>query len=132
MSDDLEEAPPPRRPRDPKYKPTWKPNALRDAARAVGHSLREYALLMRLHRPIGIWLLMWPTLWALWIAGAGRPPGTLLLIFLAGVFVMRSAGCVINDYADRDFDPQVERTRTRPIAAGLVSPTCAFMFAPSM
>ncbi|BAU46682.1 4-hydroxybenzoate polyprenyltransferase [Sulfurifustis variabilis] len=86
------------------------------------HRLREYALLMRLHRPIGILLLAWPTLWALWIAGEGRPDAKVLAVFLAGIALMRSAGCVINDYADRDFDPHVERTRDRPIAAGRVSP----------
>lgn len=84
--------------------------------------LREYALLMRLHRPIGILLLAWPTLWALWIAGAGRPDAKVLAVFLAGIVLMRSAGCVINDYADREFDPHVERTRDRPIAAGRVAP----------
>ena len=84
--------------------------------------LREYALLMRLHRPIGILLLLWPTLWALWIAGQGRPDLKVLIVFVLGVVLMRSAGCVINDYADRDFDPHVERTRERPIAAGRVSP----------
>ena len=87
-----------------------------------GARLRDYALLMRLHRPIGILLLLWPTLWALWIAGAGRPALLVLAVFVAGVVLMRSAGCVINDYADRGFDPHVERTRDRPIAAGRVSP----------
>lgn len=114
---------PPRKPRrDPTYKPRFKPHHLRDAAFAIGKTLREYALLIRLHRPIGIWLLMWPALWALWIAGEGRPGQKLLLVFLAGIFVMRSAGCVINDYADRDFDPSVARTRDRPLAAGRVAP----------
>jgi len=84
--------------------------------------LRDYALLMRLHRPIGTLLLGWPTLWALWIAGQGRPDWRVLLVFVLGVLLMRSAGCVINDYADRDLDPHVERTRDRPIAAGRVSP----------
>ncbi len=83
--------------------------------------LREYALLMRLHRPIGILLLLWPTLWALWLASAGRPSWHVLAVFVAGVVLMRSAGCVINDYADRDFDPHVARTRDRPLAAGRVS-----------
>jgi len=83
--------------------------------------LRQYARLMRLDRPIGILLLLWPTLWALWIAAAGRPDPLVLTVFVLGVVVMRSAGCVINDYADRDFDPHVQRTRTRPIAAGQVS-----------
>jgi len=84
--------------------------------------LRDYALLMRLHRPIGTLLLGWPALWALWIAGQGRPDWRVLLVFVLGVLLMRSAGCVINDYADREFDPHVERTRDRPIAAGRVSP----------
>lgn len=82
---------------------------------------RHYLLLMRLHRPIGILLLLWPTLWALWIAGAGRPALGVLVVFVAGVVLMRSAGCVINDYADRDVDLHVERTRTRPLATGQVS-----------
>jgi 4-hydroxybenzoate polyprenyltransferase len=84
--------------------------------------LREYALLMRLHRPIGILLLLWPTLWALWIAGQGQPDRLVFTVFVLGVVLMRSAGCVMNDYADREFDPHVERTRDRPIAAGRVSP----------
>lgn len=83
---------------------------------------RDYAALMRLDRPVGIWLLLWPTLWALWFAARGLPPLLLLAIFCAGTVLMRSAGCVINDYADRGFDPHVERTRNRPIAAGRVSP----------
>ena len=84
--------------------------------------LLDYARLMRLHRPIGIWLLLWPTLWALWLAAGGVPPLKLLTIFVAGTVLMRSAGCVINDYADREFDPQVARTRDRPLAAGRVRP----------
>ncbi len=84
--------------------------------------LRDYALLMRLHRPIGILLLLWPTLWGLWFAGAGRPDLRVLVVFVLGVVLMRSAGCVINDYADRGFDPHVARTRARPVAAGRVSP----------
>lgn len=84
--------------------------------------LIQYALLMRLHKPIGIFLLLWPTLWALWIAAEGIPDLLVLTVFVAGVVLMRSAGCVINDYADRDIDPQIERTRDRPIAAGKVSP----------
>ncbi|NIM71526.1 MAG: 4-hydroxybenzoate octaprenyltransferase [Xanthomonadales bacterium] len=74
--------------------------------------------LMRFDRPIGILLLLWPTLWALWIAGEGRPSPRNLVIFTLGVVVMRAAGCVMNDVADRDFDPHVERTRSRPLAAG--------------
>jgi 4-hydroxybenzoate polyprenyltransferase len=84
--------------------------------------LKDYAQLMRLHRPIGILLLLWPTLWALWIAGQGRPDPYVFVVFVLGVVLMRSAGCVINDYADRDFDPHVARTRDRPVAAGRVSP----------
>jgi 4-hydroxybenzoate polyprenyltransferase len=83
--------------------------------------LREYALLMRLHRPIGTLLLLWPVLWALWIAAAGRPSWHVFAVFVLGTVLMRSAGCVINDYADRHFDPHVERTRDRPLAAGRVS-----------
>jgi 4-hydroxybenzoate polyprenyltransferase len=84
--------------------------------------LRRYALLVRLHRPIGILLLLWPTMWALWLAGEGQPPWGIVLVFMVGVAIMRSAGCAINDYADRDFDGCVTRTRTRPIAMGLVTP----------
>jgi hypothetical protein len=116
LNAELQPAPRKRR-RDPRYKPSWKPHVLREMAIALGRTLCEYALLMRLHRPIGIWLLLWPALWALWIAGQGRPDAKLLLIFVTGVVVMRSAGCIINDYADRDFDPSVARTADRPLAA---------------
>src|ERR1700752_4082314 len=78
--------------------------------------------LMRLDRPVGIWLLLWPSLWALWVAGAGRPKPRVLIVFVLGVVVMRAAGCVINDFADRDIDPHVRRTRDRPLAARLVTP----------
>ncbi|HEY5558715.1 MAG TPA: 4-hydroxybenzoate octaprenyltransferase [Steroidobacteraceae bacterium] len=122
MNTGLQPAPPRKRRPDPRYKPVWKPHVLRETASALGKTLQEYALLMRLHRPIGIWLLLWPAMWALWIAGQGRPDAKLLLIFVAGVVVMRSAGCVINDYADRDFDPSVARTRDRPLAAKRVAP----------
>ena len=84
--------------------------------------LMDYARLMRLHRPIGSLLLLWPTLWALWISAQGWPGGHVFTVFVLGVLLMRSAGCVINDYADRNFDPHVERTRDRPIAAGRVRP----------
>ena len=84
--------------------------------------LRNYGRLMRIDKPIGIWLLMWPTLWALWLAGEGAPDQGLFVIFLLGVFVMRSAGCVLNDFVDRRIDPYVERTRTRPLASGAVAP----------
>jgi 4-hydroxybenzoate polyprenyltransferase len=89
---------------------------------ALAPRLGAYARLMRLHKPIGTLLLLWPTLWALWIAGEGAPPGWIVAVFVAGTFLMRSAGCVINDYADRDFDPHVARTRDRPLAAGEVRP----------
>ena len=84
--------------------------------------LRQYALLMRVHRPIGFMLLLWPILWALWIAGEGRPDEWIFVVFVLGAFLMRSAGCVINDFADRNFDPHVERTRDRPLATGAVRP----------
>jgi 4-hydroxybenzoate polyprenyltransferase len=84
--------------------------------------LRNYGKLMRLDKPIGIWLLLWPTLWALWLAGEGSPDQGLFVIFVIGVVVMRSAGCVLNDYADRKIDPYVERTRMRPLASGAVAP----------
>ncbi len=83
---------------------------------------RQYVRLMRLDRPIGTWLLLWPTLWGLWIAGSGRPQARYFIVFVAGVIVMRSAGCVINDFADRRIDGEVQRTRDRPLAAGKVAP----------
>jgi len=87
--------------------------------------LLNYAQLMRLDKPIGIWLLLWPTLWALWLAGKGHPNATVFIVFMLGVIIMRSAGCVLNDFADRKIDPYVERTRTRPIASGVVAPMAA-------
>jgi 4-hydroxybenzoate polyprenyltransferase len=92
-------------------------NELPRLASTVG----DYVALMRLDRPIGIWLLLWPTLWALWIAGHGKPEARLFIIFVIGTVLMRSAGCAINDYADRSFDPHVERTKDRPLAAGRIS-----------
>jgi 4-hydroxybenzoate polyprenyltransferase len=89
--------------------------------------IEEYALLARFDRPIGTWLLLWPVLWALWVAGSGRPNERVLIIFILGVIVMRAAGCVINDYADRNIDPHVKRTRDRPLAARRVSPTEALV-----
>lgn len=80
---------------------------------------------MRLDRPIGILLLLWPTLWGLWLAATGRPDLWVTIVFVAGVVLMRSAGCVINDYADRNIDPHVARTQNRPIASGQVSPKAA-------
>lgn len=87
----------------------------------IQQRLHQYYLLTRLNRPIGIFLLLWPTLWALWIAGDGRPDFLVCMVFILGVVLMRSAGCVINDYVDRDIDPHVVRTRERPMAAGRVS-----------
>jgi 4-hydroxybenzoate polyprenyltransferase len=89
--------------------------------------LAEYARLMRLDRPIGLWLLLWPTLWALWISGRGRPNQHIFVIFVLGTVLMRSAGCAINDYADRSFDPHVARTKDRPLAAGRISTLEALM-----
>ena len=82
----------------------------------------RYLRLMRLHRPIGIWLLLWPTLWALWIASAGQPDEKVFLILVLGTIVVRSAGCVINDFVDRKIDPHVARTADRPLATGEVAP----------
>jgi 4-hydroxybenzoate polyprenyltransferase len=84
--------------------------------------LARYADLIRLDRPIGVLLLLWPALWALWIAGDGRPDWVVVAIFAGGTFLMRSAGCAVNDYADRHFDGHVARTRERPLASGRVSP----------
>lgn len=81
----------------------------------------DYLRLCRLHKPVGIWLLLWPTLWGLWFAADGMPPFTVLWVFVLGTVLMRSAGCVINDVLDARYDPAVERTRDRPIAAGRVS-----------
>ena len=91
--------------------------------------LSHYEKLMRLDKPIGILLLLWPTLWAQWLASHGQPDWLILWIFTMGVVLMRSAGCVINDYADRDIDPHVARTRERPLAAGKVSPREALLLA---
>src|SRR5689334_10095830 len=84
--------------------------------------LNAYERLMRLDKPIGALLLLWPALWGLWLAAYGVPDLDILLIFLTGTVLVRSAGCVVNDFADRDFDGYVDRTRTRPLAAGLVKP----------
>jgi len=85
--------------------------------------LDAYEKLVRLDKPIGILLLLWPTLWGLWLAAApARPPLALTWLFILGTVLMRSAGCAINDYADRDFDREVERTKMRPLAAGAISP----------
>ncbi|HEV2614685.1 MAG TPA: 4-hydroxybenzoate octaprenyltransferase [Gammaproteobacteria bacterium] len=81
----------------------------------------KYIRLMRLDKPIGILLLLWPTLWAVWTAGQGHPSVKIIIIFTLGVIIMRSAGCIINDIADREIDKYVKRTKTRPITAGEVS-----------
>ncbi|MDR3490664.1 MAG: 4-hydroxybenzoate octaprenyltransferase [Gammaproteobacteria bacterium] len=83
--------------------------------------LKNYIMLMRLNKPIGFFLLLWPTLWALWLASSGMPPLNILIIFITGTLVMRSAGCIINDFADRHFDKYVERTRERPLTTGAVT-----------
>ena len=93
----------------------------------LARRLEEYGRLARFDRPIGTWLLLWPALWALWVAGAGKPHQKVLIVFALGVIVMRAAGCVINDFADRDIDPHVKRTRERPLAARRVSPTEALV-----
>ena len=84
-------------------------------------NLKPYLSLMRLDKPIGFLLLLWPTLIALWIAGQGKPAPLLIFVFVSGVFLTRAAGCVINDFADRDFDRYVERTQNRPLTNGMVS-----------
>ncbi len=89
--------------------------------------LSAYSQLMRIEKPIGVLLLLWPTLIALWIAGAGHPSPKNIVIFVLGTFLMRSAGCVINDFADRNFDAHVERTNTRPLASGAVTPAEALL-----
>lgn len=94
--------------------------------------LDAYERLIRLDKPIGALLLLWPTLWAVWLASGGRPRLDIVLIFVAGTFLMRSAGCAINDYADRGFDARVERTRRRPLAAGEIRPPEALAVAAAL
>uniref|UniRef100_UPI004048DC23 4-hydroxybenzoate octaprenyltransferase n=1 Tax=Methylotuvimicrobium sp. KM2 TaxID=3133976 RepID=UPI004048DC23 len=89
---------------------------------AIVNRATLYWRLARFDRPIGILILLWPTLWALWLASSGSPDLKILTVFVLGVILMRAAGCVINDYADREFDPHVERTKQRPIATGKVRP----------
>jgi 4-hydroxybenzoate polyprenyltransferase len=91
--------------------------------------LAHYEKLMRLDKPIGVLLLLWPTLWGLWLAADGIPDTNILMIFMLGTVLMRSAGCVVNDYADRDFDPHVERTKNRPMATRAVSTKEALLLA---
>ena len=88
----------------------------------IARRLDAYERLIRLDKPIGALLLLWPTLWALWLAADGRPRMEMVVIFVLGTLLMRSAGCAINDYADRDFDPHVARTRLRPLAAREIAP----------
>eukprot|EP01034_Spumella_vulgaris_P019859 gene19859-25408_t len=88
---------------------------------ALKEKLDLYEKLMRLDKPIGILLLLWPTLWALWLSALGKPNWVVLWVFVLGTVLMRSAGCVINDYADREFDKHVERTKERPLTAGKVT-----------
>lgn len=98
----------------------------------IRERLPQYVYLMRWDKPIGILLLLWPTLWALWLASAGRPDSSLLFIFVAGVILMRSAGCVLNDIADRKVDGHVERTRQRPLAKGNIMVKEALVLALSL
>lgn len=88
----------------------------------IRHRAHQYALLTRIDRPIGTYLLLWPTLWALWLAAEGVPDWHVLLVFVPGVFLMRAAGCAINDFADRGIDNQVQRTAKRPLATGAIKP----------
>ena len=94
--------------------------------------LTLYLQLTRLNRPIGILLLLWPTLWGVWIAGAGNPAWHIVLIFVLGTVLMRSAGCAINDFADRDYDRHVKRTRERPVTSGRITPREAVWVAVSL
>lgn len=96
---------------------------------SMADRIQTYAQLMRLDKPIGILLLLWPMLWGLWFAALGLPDWQILIIFVLGTVLMRSAGCVINDYADRKIDPHVERTKNRPMAAGRVSSKEALLLA---
>ena len=93
---------------------------------------KQYLLLIRLNRPIGIFLLLWPTLWGLWIASEGFPNTKILVVFLFGVFLMRSAGCILNDIIDKDFDKFVARTQNRPLASDKLSSIEAFIVAVSL
>lgn len=99
---------------------------------SLSERLPHYASLMRIDRPIGTLLVLWPTLWGLWVAADGFPPLHILVIFILGTFLMRSAGCVINDYADRHYDGHVERTRERPLVIGTVTPREALWLAAAL
>jgi 4-hydroxybenzoate polyprenyltransferase len=95
----------------------------------IAKRLDAYERLVRLDKPIGALLLLWPTLWAVWLASGGTPSMKIVIVFVLGTFLMRSAGCAVNDYADRDFDPHVERTRARPLAAREIAPAEALVVA---
>ena len=95
----------------------------------ITERLDIYEKLMRLDKPIGVLLLLWPTLWGLWLSSYGFPHPGVVVIFILGVVLMRSAGCIVNDFADRNFDPHVERTKDRPLAARLISPQEALLVA---
>ena len=98
----------------------------------IARRLDAYERLVRLDKPIGALLLLWPTLWAVWLASGGRPHLGIILVFILGTLLMRSAGCALNDYADREFDPHVERTRSRPLAAGEIRPREALAVAAAL
>ncbi len=100
---------------------------MKSSLRTVVSTLVDYGLLIRLHRPVGTWLLLWPALWALWMSSAGHPHEHVFIVFALGVFLTRSAGCAINDWADRKVDPEVKRTRDRPLAAGRIQPSEALI-----
>lgn len=102
-------------------------NGIAALPQLVAARVSAYVRLLRLHRPIGIWLLLWPTLWALWIAGAGRPAPDVFAIFVLGTVLLRSAGCAFNDFADRRIDAQVRRTADRPLALGQLAPVEAIL-----
>jgi 4-hydroxybenzoate polyprenyltransferase len=108
------------------YRVRFHPFTVNELPRILG-TIQDYLQLTRLNRPIGIWLLLWPTLWALWLAAQGKPEARLFIIFVAGTVLMRSAGCAVNDYADRSFDPHVKRTKERPLATGRISTTEALL-----
>jgi 4-hydroxybenzoate polyprenyltransferase len=107
-------------------RPTWQSIAASKFAvrflAVVIDKLHNYSQLMRLHRPIGALLLLWPALWALWVASVGRPNQHVFIVFVLGVFLTRSAGCAINDFADRNYDGHVSRTKDRPLAAKRITP----------
>jgi len=105
-----------------------KPSGAKLTALRYARRARDLVELARLHRPVGIWLLLWPVLWGVWIAGASHPAPKVVVVFVLGTIAMRSAGCVVNDLADRDFDPFVKRTRDRPIASRRIAPDEALVW----